>query len=89
MIENDIVNEEMKDTNFTVYSDPKFLYLMGKICARSKVLLYADLAIQSFHDYLLIITYYRAYLTDNVYQEIKVKTLIWIARVFLQCNEFE
>ena len=50
----------MKDSNFTVYSDPKFLYLMGKFCARSKVLLYADLAIQSFHDYLLIITYYRA-----------------------------
>ena len=86
MIEHDIVNEQMKDTNFSVYSYPKFLYIMGKICARSKVLMYADLAIQSFHDYFLITTYYRAYLTDEVYTELKIKTFIWIARVFLQCQ---
>lgn len=79
----------MKDSYFSVYSNPKFLYIMGKICARSKVVLYADHAIQSFHDYFLIVTYYRPYMTEAVYREIKVKTFMWIARVFLQCNELE
>lgn len=76
----------MKDTNFSVYSDPKFLYLMGKMCARSGNLIYADLAIQSFHDYFLIITYYKNYLRDEDYLLIKIKTYIWIARVFLNCE---
>jgi hypothetical protein len=38
-IENEALHEFMKDTGFTVYSDPKFLYLIGKICARSKCFL--------------------------------------------------
>lgn len=88
-LEEDIVNEYMKDNNFSVYSDPKFLYIMGKICARSKLLMYSDLAIQSFHDYFLIITYYKSYVPDRVYIDIKIKTYLWLARIFLNAQEFE
>lgn len=35
LLELDAIHEYMKDTGFSVYSDPKFLYLIGKICARS------------------------------------------------------
>ena len=79
----------MKDTNFSVYSDPKFLYLMGKMCARSGLIIYADLAIQSFHDYFLIITYYKDQMRDTDYTLIKVKTFTWIAKVFLNCMQLE
>jgi hypothetical protein len=29
------IHEHMKDTGFSVYSEPKFLYLIGKICVKS------------------------------------------------------
>ncbi len=58
--EGDAANELLKDTAFSVYSDPKFLYLLGKLAARSQMLMYADMAIQSFHDYFLIVTYFKA-----------------------------
>ena len=89
----------MKDTNFSVryfsyitllqvYSDPKFLYIIGKFCARSQLLIYADLAIQSFNDYLLFMTYYRSTssLDDSKYSRVKLKTYIWIARVLLNAE---
>ena len=79
----------MKDTNFSVFSDPKFLYIMGKMCARSRLLIYADLAIQSFHDYFLIITYYKNYMREKDYENIKVKTFMWIARVLLNSEQYE
>lgn len=37
--ELEAIHEYMKDTGFSVYSDPKFLYLIGKICAKSSVYL--------------------------------------------------
>ena len=79
----------MKDTNFSVFSDPKFLYIMGKMCARSRLLIYADLAIQSVHDYFLIITYYKNYMRQKDYENIKVKTYMWIARVLLNSEQYE
>jgi hypothetical protein len=88
-MELDAINEFMKDTNFSVYSDPKFLYLLGKLCTRSGLLFYADLALQCFHDYFLIITYYKNYLRESDYQVIKIKTYVWIARIFLNCEEYD
>jgi hypothetical protein len=79
--EHELNAEFMKDTSFSVYSDPKFLYIMGKICARSQLLVYSDLAIQSFHDYFLIKTYYKR--SDEDYARVKIKTFVWLARVFL------
>jgi hypothetical protein len=64
-IENEAIHEHMKDTGFSVYSDPKFLYLIGKICTKSKC--YFDLALQSFHDYLLIVSYYKEYMRKDEY----------------------
>ena len=62
MNEIEATHEFMKDTGFSVYSDPKFLYLIGKICAKSKIL--PDLSLQSFYDYLLILTYYKDYIHE-------------------------
>jgi hypothetical protein len=86
-LEIEAINEYMKDTNFSVYSDPKFLYLLGKLCARTGLLIYADLALQSFHDYFLIITYFKEYMRERDYALIKIKTYMWIARVLLNCEE--
>ena len=72
-----------------MYSDPKFLYIIGKICARSQLLAYSDLAIQSFHDYLLIISYYKSYMREEDFLATKIKTYIWLARVFLHSQQFE
>lgn len=79
--------ENLKDTGFSVYSNPKFLYLIGKICVRSTS--FIDLALQSFHDYLLIITYYKDYIEEDEYQRIRCKTLIWIATLLEQVGELE
>ncbi len=79
----------MKDTAFSVYSDPKFLYVIGKMCARSSLLMYADLAIQSFHDYFLIVTYFKAQMLPKQFNIVKIKTFLWLARVFLNVNQFE
>ncbi|TNV87441.1 hypothetical protein FGO68_gene4779 [Halteria grandinella] len=88
-LELEAINEYMKDTNFSVYSDPKFLYLMGKMCARSGNIIYADLALQSFHDYFLIITYYKDQMRESDYTLIKVKSFTWLARVFLSCHQHD
>ena len=77
----------MKDTGFSVYSDPKFLYLIGKICTKADM--YPDLAIQSFHDYLMILTYYKVYMKKEEYDRLKVKTYLWLARIFLKSEEQE
>ena len=66
-----------------MHSDPKFLYLIGKICTKSQLIAYSDLALQSFHDYLLIATYYRTLLKPEEYLRIKIKTYLWLARLFL------
>ena len=41
--------------NFAVYSDPKFLYIIGKICAKNGS--YLDVGLQALNDYLLILNY--------------------------------
>ena len=76
----------MKDTAFSVYSDPKFLYLLGKLAAKSKLLVYADLAIQSFYDYFLIVTYFKAQIPQAQFDLIKIKTFLWLSRVFLNAS---
>ena len=87
--EYDTGHKQLKDTAFSVYSDPKFLYLIGKICARSQLPIYSDLALQSFHDYLLIVTYYKDYMRTEDFRVIKIKTYLWLARVFLNSEQFE
>ena len=87
--EGEAIQEHMKDTAFSVYSDPKFLYVIGKMCAKSKLLMYADLAIQSFHDYYLIVTYFKAQIPQTQFDIIKFKTFIWLSRIFLNVNQFE
>jgi len=81
--EEDLSPLDIKDTAFSVHSDPKFLYLIGKICTKSQLLAYSDLALHSFHDHLLIATYYRTFLKPDEYLSIKIKTYLWLARLFL------
>ena len=59
---------------------------MGKLAARSKLLMYADLAIQSFYDYFLIVNYFKAQISQANYDLIKIKTFFWLSRVFLNAG---
>jgi hypothetical protein len=81
------IHEHMKDTGFSVYSNPKFLYIIGKICVKSHSLF--DLAFQSFNDYLMIISYYKDYLNEEQFHNLRLKTLLWVARILFLCNEKE
>ncbi|CDW82188.1 ras-2 protein [Stylonychia lemnae] len=38
-------DDNFKDSSFSVYSNPKFLYLIGKMCARAQSQIFADLAL--------------------------------------------
>ena len=53
------------------------------------MLVYLDLALQSFHDYYMIVTYYKDYMRDSDYQMIKTKTFIWIAKVLFKADELD
>lgn len=85
--EFEAIHEYMKDTGFSVYSDPKFLYLIGKICVKSKQ--YSRLALQSFYDYLMILTYYKDQIKETDFLKLRCKTLLYIAKVLLMCGQFE
>eukprot|EP00352_Strombidinopsis_acuminata_P003844 CAMPEP_0176398604 /NCGR_PEP_ID=MMETSP0126-20121128/46054_1 /TAXON_ID=141414 ORGANISM="Strombidinopsis acuminatum, Strain SPMC142" /NCGR_SAMPLE_ID=MMETSP0126 /ASSEMBLY_ACC=CAM_ASM_000229 /LENGTH=77 /DNA_ID=CAMNT_0017773607 /DNA_START=560 /DNA_END=789 /DNA_ORIENTATION=+ len=67
----------MQDTKFCVYSDPTFLYVLGKACIQNKC--YIDLALQSLQDYVMIAFYFRAFIGEEKYQRMRIKAILQIA----------
>jgi len=63
--------EFIKDTGFSVFSDPHFLYLMGKFCAKSGS--HLDIGLQALSDYMLIMNYYRDYMSAEDFAQVKTR----------------
>ena len=77
--------DQLRDTGFSVYSDPKFLYLIGRFCVQANV--YIDLAIQCLRDYLVIMGYYKNFLGQSTYEQIRQKVIIQLAQALLNFGQ--
>jgi len=78
------VQSIVKDTGFSVYSDPHFLFKIGKICANSGE--YLNLGLNSLHDYLLIMDYFKEYLPEGEYRRVRAKGFHMIAKILYQAD---
>lgn len=78
-----------KSENFVVYSDSKFLYQIGKICAESGK--YKEEGILCLDDYISWITFFNP--TEEQQKgkvfDMKTKAIYFIGVLFYKMNEFE
>ena len=65
---------------FAVFSNVKFLYLIGKICSEANQ--YPEDGLNALNDYLLLVEYFREDIAEETYQKLKVKTLYCIGMIF-------
>ena len=72
------VPENVKDVGFSVYSDPKFLKLIGKICLKADI--YHDLAIQCLYDYLTIMGFYKEFIGMEKFEVARMKTFVMLGQ---------
>ena len=61
----------IQDTKFCAYSDPTFLYVLGKSCIQNKC--YIDLALHSLQDYVMIAYYFRGFIGEKDYERMRIK----------------
>ena len=71
---------------FSVCSDPKFLYKIGKVTARSSMCLQDGLL--ALHDYL-VIKHYQSKEGNEVWEEEVTKAKYWKAELHYQSREFQ
>lgn len=56
---------------------------------RGKNLIFADIALWSLYDYLLLVTYYRDFLNSHDYETKRLKALVLMAELLLLSDEQE
>eukprot|EP00347_Sterkiella_histriomuscorum_P001290 403372605 len=82
-------DEDLRDENFSVSSNFHFLNKLAKICMKSVNLLYADQALWSIYDYLLLLAYYKDFYDNNQYLTLKLKASLCLAEILLLSDEYE
>jgi len=73
---------------FAVYSDCKFLFLIGKICATAGSR-YAEEGLRALNDYLKILTYYKHDMYSDVFEKMRLKTYFYIGCIFYDNGDYE
>ena len=79
--------ENINDSeNFAIYSNFKFLQLIGKFCAKSKQ--YSDEGLKALNDYLLLLEYQRSSFTKEQYYDERAVTIFYIGSIFYNCRDY-
>ncbi len=72
---------------FAVYSNVKFLYLIGKIASETGQ--FAEEGINSLNDYLSLIEYFKDDVEEETFTKLRLKTLFCIAMIFYTQKDYE
>ena len=75
------VPEQVQDVGFSVLSNPKFLYHVGKICLKAE--LFNDLAIQCLYDYLTVCGFYKEFIGKEKFEIIRRKIVVMLAQALV------
>ena len=70
----------IESENFAIFSNFKFLQLIGKYCAKSKQ--YSDEGLKALNDYLLLLEYHRSSYTKQEYYGERAITIFYIGSIF-------
>ena len=70
----------VESENFAIYSNFKFLQLIGKFCAKSKQ--FSDEGLKALNDYLLLLDYNRGNYTKTEYYNERAITIFYIGSIF-------
>ena len=65
---------------FAVYSNVKFLYLIGKICCETSQ--FPEEGLLALNDYLSLLDYFQEDISEVSYQKLRTKTLYSIGMIF-------
>lgn len=76
----------IESENFAIYSNFKFLQLIGKYCAKSKQ--YSDEGLKALNDYLLLLEYHRSNYTKQEYYAERAITIFYIGSIFYQMKDY-
>ena len=76
----------IESENFAIYSNFKFLQLIGKYCAKSKQ--YSDEGLKALNDYLLLIEHHRSSYTKQEYYSERAITIFYIGSIFYQMKDY-
>ena len=72
---------------FAVYSNVKFLYLIGKICCET--IQYPEEGLLALNDYLSLIEYFQEDISEETYAKLRTKTLFCIGMIFYKQKDYE
>jgi len=75
----------IESENFAIYSNFKFLQLIGKYCAKSKQ--YSDEGLKALNDYLLLLDYNRSNVTKIEYESERAITIFYIGIIYYQMRD--
>ena len=82
-----VVQQRHEAESFSVSSDSKFLYTIGKICARSGENI--EEGLKAFNDFLLILDYFKTELDVQFRRKIHAKANYFIGMLFYQARDFD
>lgn len=76
----------IESENFAIYSNFKFLQLIGKYCAKSKQ--HSEEGLKALNDYLLLLEYHRGSYTKQEYYAERAITIFYIGSIFYQMKDY-
>lgn len=81
-------NEQVLDSEgFTIYSNVKFLSLIGKYCSETG--LFLEEGFNALSDYQLIIEYFKDDVPEETYERLRIKTQYYIGMIFYKERDYE
>ena len=76
----------VESENFAIFSDFRFLQLIGKYCAKTKQ--YSDEGLKALNDYLLLLEYKRSSYTKEEYFIERAVTIFYIGSIFYHRKDY-
>jgi len=74
------INNVLDSEGFAVYSNVKFLYLIGKISCETGQ--YPEEGLAALNDYLALVEYFREDVPEETYMRLRLKILYSIGMIF-------
>mmetsp|Transcript_7731 Transcript_7731/g.9295 ORF Transcript_7731/g.9295 Transcript_7731/m.9295 type:complete len:138 (+) Transcript_7731:2804-3217(+) len=86
MVSEHRIDAIIESENFAIYSNFKFLQLIGKFCAKSKQ--HSDEGLKALNDYLLLLEYSRGNQTKESYYDERAITIFYIGSIFYNGKDY-
>lgn len=77
----------LESEGFAVYSDVKFLYLIGKIASETGQ--YPEEGLGALNDYMTILEYFKDDMLEEGYERLRLKSLYLIGMLFYKLKDYE